>query len=78
MITIREFLNKIKWDNRENPEDYSIVFIDLGKEKEILYKDIQKIEGNWMTLFNDKGEEVEVPLHRVRKVKKKGNIVWER
>lgn len=77
MQPIQDLINKIKWDKRENPSNYSLIFIDLGKEKEIYYTDIKRLEGNFMILINN-DEEVEVPLHRIRKVKKKGKIIWER
>jgi uncharacterized protein (UPF0248 family) len=77
MITIKDLINKIKWDKRENPEDYTLTFIDFRKEKEISYAQIKRLEGNFMVLDSN-GKEVEVPLHRVRKVKKKGNIIWQR
>ena len=35
MITIKELINKIKWDEREKPSDYILVYIDLGKKKEL-------------------------------------------
>jgi len=77
MQTIKDFINKIKWDKRENPEDYYLVYVDFGKEKEIPYTAIKRLEGNFMVLERD-GEEIEIPLHRIRKVKKKGKIIWQR
>jgi uncharacterized protein (UPF0248 family) len=75
MITIKNLLNKIKWDNNLNPEDYSLLVFDRITKKltEIKYKDIKRTEGNFLIL-----EEAEIPMHRVRKVLKKGKIIWER
>ena len=78
MIPIQDLINKIKWDKRENPKDYSLIFIDLNKEKEIPYTDILRLEGNFMIILNNKAEEVDIPLHRIRKVKKNKEIIWER
>ena len=77
MQTIKDLINKIKWDKRENPEDYSLIYIDLGKKKELAYTDIKRLEGNFMIIERG-GEETEIPLHRIREVKKKGKIVWKR
>ena len=75
MITIKELLNKIKWDKRENPEDYTLYYLDRieKKLKKIAYADITNIEGNFM-LVGD----AEIPLHRIKEVKKKGKLVWSR
>jgi len=77
MQTIKELINKIKWDKRENPEDYSLVYIDLGKRKELDYTEIRRLEGNFMVIEKD-NEEIEIPLHRVKEVKKKDKIIWKR
>ena len=77
MQTIKDLINKIKWDKRENPKDYSLIYIDLGKKKELAYIDIKRLESNFMIIERN-GEETEIPLHRIREVKKKGKIIWRR
>ena len=77
MQQIKDLINKIKWDKRENPKDYSLIYIDLGKKKELAYTDIKRLEGNFMIIERNR-EETEIPLHRIREVKKKGKIVWQR
>ncbi len=76
MQAIKDLLNKIKWDKRENPSDYRIFYFDrvLGKLKELSYKDIKEIEGNFLVL----GDDTNIPMHRIRKVMKKGGVVWGR
>ena len=78
MQPIHELLNKIKWDKRENPEQYSIFYFDrvLDKLIKIPYNKIKSIEGSFMVLDNE--EESNVPLHRIRKVAKNDAVVWER
>ena len=75
---IKDFLNKIKWDKRENPEDYEIFYFDriLKKLIPIKFTEILEIEGSFLKL--DRVEETYIPLHRVRKIIKKGKTVWER
>ena len=77
MQHILDLLNKIKWDKKENPDDYSIAYFDRvsSKNMEIKFNEIKSIEGNFMTVGE---EESHIPLHRIRKVKKKGIIVWQR
>lgn len=75
MIPVKDLLNKIKWDKKENPEDYSIHYIDriTQKLKKIAYTDIISIEGNFMLVG-----ESEIPLHRIKQVRKKGQVIWQR
>lgn len=79
MITIKDFINKIKWDKRENPEDYSLFYVDrISKELiEIKMKDIKKIEDCFLSINKDE-EEINIPLHRIREVRKKDVVVWKR
>ena len=78
MQPIHELLNKIKWDKRENPEQYSIFYFDriLNKLIKIPYTKIKRIEDNFMVLDNE--EESNIPLHRIKKVAKDNIVVWER
>ena len=78
MQPIHQLLNKIKWDKRENPGDYSIFYFDrvLNKLVQIPYNKIKRIEGSFMVLDNE--EESNIPLHRIKKVAKNNAVVWER
>ncbi len=78
MQPIHELLNKIKWDKRENPEEYSIFYFDriLKKLMQIPYNKIKRVEGSFMVLDNE--DESNVHLHRIKKVEKNNVIVWER
>lgn len=77
MQPIKDLINKIKWDKRENPKEYSLIYIDLGQRKELQYTSIKRLEGNFMIIEKD-GEEVDIPLHRIREVKRKGKVAWKR
>ncbi len=78
MIYIKDLLNKIKWDKRENPEDYKIYYFDRIENKLIplRFEEIKEIDGNFLRL--DREEETFIPLHRIKKVTKKEKVVWER
>jgi len=79
MITIKELLNKIKWDKRENPDGYRIYYYDrvLDKLIEVKYNDILDIEGLFARIMHN-GRKIEIPLHRIKQVRKKGKLIWER
>lgn len=79
MIPIKDLLNKIKWDDKENPKDYTLFYYDRieNKLKEIKFLDIKEVSDNFLlTEINNK--ETNIPLHRIRKVKKKEEVVWQR
>ena len=78
MLPIQQLLNKIKWDKRENPSDYTLFYFDriLNKLVSIPYNKIKRLEGSFMILDNE--EETNIPLHRIRKVTKNHAVVWER
>ena len=81
MILIKETLNKIKGDKRENPNDYSIVFWDnvIEEVREFPFTAIKEISENFVLLeLCGCGEEREIPLPEIKMVKKKGEIIWKR
>ena len=79
MISIKDLLNKLKWDKRFNPEDYTFYYHDRVKDEliSVAYAAIKRIEGSFMILEHD-GEEVSIPLHRIHKVMKGNMNVWLR
>ncbi len=79
MQTIKDLLNKIKWDKKENPEDHVVVYEDRveGKERKIPFESIKKVEEGFM-IVEKGGERTNIPLHRIRKVLKKGKLIWQR
>lgn len=79
MPYVLEILNKIKWDKRENPSDYSIIYFDRiqGKTKQIKYTQIKQIQQPFILVITN-NQEVNIPLHRIIQIKKKDKIVWKR
>jgi len=74
-----ETLSRIKWSITENPEDYSIFILDRieKKLKEIRFESIKSF-GRAFMCVEQKGEIVEIPLHRIREIRKNGKLVWGR
>jgi len=78
-MEIKDLINKIKWDKREIPEQYSFFYVDRisGKMNEIGFNDIKRIEGTFIIVERE-GKEIEIPMHRIREVRKEGKLVWRR
>jgi len=79
MIPIKDLLNKIKWDKRENPSDYTIYYYDRIR-KELIpfpFTSIKHISENFLLIATDEGEK-EIPLHAIKLVRKKGEQLWKR
>jgi uncharacterized protein (UPF0248 family) len=77
MRPVQDVLNQIKWDKTLKPEEYTVEYIDFGKLTSIQYTEIKKIEGLFMMVEKD-GKDTSIPLHRIRFVRKNGEIVWQR
>ena len=78
MTPIQDLINKIRWDKRENLEEYTLFYFDriLNKLISIPYSKIKRIEGSFIVLDNE--EETNIPMHRIKKVTKNNVVVWER
>jgi len=78
MITAYEMLNKIKWSNIENA-DYSIYCYDSIKKRlfEVRFEQIKEIGKSFMVIDNG-NKEIDIPLHRIREIRKAGKLVWSR
>ena len=77
--SIKDLINRILWDKKENKADYSFYYLDRieNLEKEIKGAYIIRTEGNFIVIQRD-GEEAEIPMHRVRFVKKGERLIWRR
>ncbi len=78
-MTIKDLINKIKWNKNLNPDDYTLIYIDRidKNKKKMNFTDIEKIEGSFLMLTKE-DKEVNIPLHRIREVRKQGKLVWKR
>ena len=79
MMIIKDFLNKLKWDKLLNAKDYQVYYSDrrINKTVEIPFTAIKKIEKNFMVIEKDL-HDVDIPLHRIKEVRKRGKLVWAR
>ncbi|MBN2013745.1 MAG: DUF504 domain-containing protein [Candidatus Altiarchaeota archaeon] len=68
----KDALNRIRWDRKLKPEEYSIMYLDRGKLREVRFTEIQ-LQGDFF-----QSAENQIPMHRIRKILRKGNVVWEK
>ncbi len=68
----KDALNRIRWDKRLNPEDFTIHYLDLGRLKEINFLEI-KLQGDFFS-----ADENMIPVHRIRKITCRGKVVWDK
>jgi uncharacterized protein (UPF0248 family) len=77
MKPIQDVLNQIKWDKKLKPEEYIIEYLDFGRLTPVRYTSIKRVEDGFM-IIDKNGEEAHIPLHRIRNVKRDGEIIWQR
>ncbi len=66
-FNIRDFLNKIKWDKREEPNNYKIHYVSRGAPG-----DVEEITGGEIVKVYSRGFETRegkyIPFHRIIKI----------
>ncbi|MBI1969749.1 DUF504 domain-containing protein [Candidatus Woesearchaeota archaeon] len=79
MKPIQDIVNRILHDASLQKEEYVLFYYDRIEKvlKEIPATSIKKLEGTFLILHLE-GEEVEIPLHRIREVRKEGKLIWKR
>ena len=79
MKTTIDLLNKIRWDKNENDADYEVFYYDRVNKQLIgvPFNLIKRVEGSFMVIDRH-GEEVQIPTHRIKEIRKLGVVVWKR
>lgn len=82
MITAKEYLDKIKWDENCKESDYTIFYLDHTEEDLVAVEFDELIfpkKSNFYFSVWDNSEAIfrDIPYHRVRKIVKE-EVVWER
>ncbi len=65
MQPIKELLNKIKWDKREAPEQYSIFYFDRILKT---LRNSKRISGAQKISKKFSGELIEIPYKKIKKI----------
>ncbi|MFB3854726.1 MAG: DUF504 domain-containing protein [Vicinamibacterales bacterium] len=82
MQPLEELLSRIRWDVEFGRGSFSIAYLDrvAGGERTVPFEAIvtDPRRPRDLTLRDDDGRIVHIPLHRVRSVSKDGVIIWRR
>ena len=75
---IRDILNKLVWDNRENPEDCIITYIHRGAPEDKMSVSLKGVinicKGHFE--YHKNGELVYIPYHRIITIFNKDKKIW--
>jgi uncharacterized protein (UPF0248 family) len=82
MIPIHELLSRIRWNREYSKADFKIGYYDR-LEDTVVTVSLKKISfqpDNHFSfeLYDDSAKLHTVPLHRIRKVYRNGELIWER
>lgn len=82
MITIRELLNRIRWDREYGRGEFVIGYFDRIEERIILIPvgEVRFAPGDSFSfqLADAGGEPISIPLHRICEVYRNGELIWHR
>jgi len=73
---LREIINKMLHDPREDPSRYTFYVVDRGEPsqlREVRGDEIEGVERGFLRVYG-----AEIPLHRVVRVVRDGEVIWER
>jgi uncharacterized protein (UPF0248 family) len=79
---LRNILNRLRWDEKKNPEDYVITYRHRGAPgdaKQITASRIQTLGKSYFTIQEDPaGEESSIPFHRILEIRnmRDDSIIW--
>ncbi len=77
MKHLTDIINKIRWDERENEEDYSFGYFD-NRIKKFNFKSIDFEESTKFALAVKTEHGVKyIPFHKIKRVYRKNEIIWE-
>jgi len=82
-LTLREVLNRIRWNPEERGRAYEITYIHRGASENKLtipFSSIKDIHSSWFTYTDAEGGEVTIPFHRVLEVRdiESGKPIWKK
>lgn len=82
MIPIQNLLSRIRWDQEFRQAEFSIGYYDRLQRRliEVPMRDLQfSAEDHFAVWITDsQGQPHQVPLHRIREVRRNGLLIWQR
>jgi len=79
---LKNILNRLRWDRKENPDDYLITYVHRGAPgdiRQIRASHIKKLGKSYFTIQDEQsGEETLIPFHRVVEIRNtlKSSVTW--
>ncbi|AJF63158.1 MAG: hypothetical protein QT11_C0001G1034 [archaeon GW2011_AR20] len=75
MISCLNILNRIRHDKNLNKEEYLIYYLDNIDKRliEIKFNEVKEISKNFISL-----EDKEIPIHRIKEIRRKEELIWKR
>jgi uncharacterized protein (UPF0248 family) len=82
MKTIRELLNRIRWDPEFGRGNFTVGYYDRLQQRIMLVPLVEvrfdPLDHSSFQLTDASGEPLAIPLHRVREVYRNGELIWRR
>mgnify|MGYP000144322031 CR=1 FL=1 len=79
-FNIRDFLNKLMWDPREKPEEYTITYVSRGSPGDrasVNCSEIIKVYHRGFEFKSKNGRVTYIPFHRIVEIRRRGEIVFK-
>lgn len=82
-MTLRDVLNKIRWNPEDGGRAYEITYLHRGvsgNKRTIPFSSVKEIHSSWFTYTDPEGGEVSIPFHRILEVRDfgSGKPVWKK
>jgi uncharacterized protein (UPF0248 family) len=79
MQPLQDLLHRIKWDPEFGKGSFALGYYDrVAHEETVVPVASISFDPQWPGTFLISGDEVRIPLHRVRTVYKDGVVIWRR
>lgn len=75
METARDILNKIQTDPKWAKMDYLIEYTKNERKENLRFSKIKEVGKLFLTI--DDGDEISIPIHKIKKVYRNQKLVWE-
>jgi len=81
---LKNILNRLRWDERENPEQYIITYRHRGAPDDMIRIPASKIKNlgkSYFTILDNlqtRSEETIIPFHRILEIRNvsNGRVIW--
>ena len=83
LLTLRDVLNRIRWDPDKSRRTYEITYIHRGApsdKRTIPFSNVKEIHSSWFDYLDPEIGEAIIPFHRILEVRdvESGKKVWKK